>query len=273
MGRNLGYYDSDELDRPELNKCPDCECYFASEACPLCGKICPEEMRAGNRAAVKPQKRRDNSSGRVQFIPWYHTWPCILIAFCFMPLVGIILFFTSPHPRKTKIIVSCVAGGIYLLLMALMVGSHFWYWSQQSKSPVNVDLTRAEYVERCGEMTVERFYREIPEEGTFVTMEVAVVSRHVDDYNGAVYYLCRSPGGGSACIYIRDCNLEKSANYLPGDVLRVYGESAGEEVSFWEDAAAGSYPCLYVAYCEPLRETSAEKESLFLPARRAESLG
>ena len=31
MGRNLGYFDSDELDRPELNKCPECECYFATE--------------------------------------------------------------------------------------------------------------------------------------------------------------------------------------------------------------------------------------------------
>ena len=34
MGRSLGYHDSDELDRPELNKCPDCECYFASEDLP-----------------------------------------------------------------------------------------------------------------------------------------------------------------------------------------------------------------------------------------------
>ena len=68
MGRSLGYFDSEELDRPELNKCPDCECYFASEECPLCGKVCPEAFRAGNRAPVKKKKHK-NSSGRVQFIP------------------------------------------------------------------------------------------------------------------------------------------------------------------------------------------------------------
>ena len=61
MGRMLGYHDSDELDRPELNKCPDCECYFATDECPLCGKICPEEMRAGNRAPVKHKKRKNSS--------------------------------------------------------------------------------------------------------------------------------------------------------------------------------------------------------------------
>ena len=90
MGRSLGYYDSDELDRPELNKCPDCECFFASDECPLCGKICPEEMRAGNRAKVKPPKKRKNSSGRVQFIPWYHSWWFILLMMYFMPIAGII---------------------------------------------------------------------------------------------------------------------------------------------------------------------------------------
>ena len=108
MGRNLGYFDSDELDRPELNKCPDCECYFASEACPLCGRICPEEMRAGNRAKVKHKKHR-SSSGRVQFIPWYYSWWFIILVFSVSRLAGIILFATSPYSKKAKIIVTVVA--------------------------------------------------------------------------------------------------------------------------------------------------------------------
>ena len=124
MGRDLGYFDSDELDRPELNKCPDCECYFATEACPLCGKICPEEMRAGNRARVKPPtKRRGNSTGRVQFIEWYHSWWFILLMLYIFPVAGIILFFTSPHSKKSKIIVACVVLGIYALLAGLTLGS------------------------------------------------------------------------------------------------------------------------------------------------------
>ena len=60
MGRMLGSFaDDEELDRPDLNKCPDCDCFFASDACPLCKKICPEEMRAGNRKPVKHKKRKN----------------------------------------------------------------------------------------------------------------------------------------------------------------------------------------------------------------------
>ena len=58
MGRMLGAFaDDGELDRPDLNKCPDCNCFFAGNNCPICGKECPEEMRAGNRAPVKPKKQ------------------------------------------------------------------------------------------------------------------------------------------------------------------------------------------------------------------------
>ena len=39
MGRMLGSFDNpEELDRPDLNKCPDCNCFFAGDNCPLCGK-------------------------------------------------------------------------------------------------------------------------------------------------------------------------------------------------------------------------------------------
>ena len=31
MGRMLGAHDSSELDRPDLNKCPDCRCFFAGD--------------------------------------------------------------------------------------------------------------------------------------------------------------------------------------------------------------------------------------------------
>ena len=29
----------DERDYPELNKCPDCETFFASDNCPICGRM------------------------------------------------------------------------------------------------------------------------------------------------------------------------------------------------------------------------------------------
>jgi len=58
MGRLLGSHADDrELDRPDLNKCPDCGCFFPQDNCPLCGKPCPEEMRAGNRKPPKKSKK------------------------------------------------------------------------------------------------------------------------------------------------------------------------------------------------------------------------
>ena len=106
MGRMLGAFDNpQELDRPDLNKCPDCECFFAGDNCPLCGKVCPEEMRAGNRKPPKKEKRRrTNSSGRVTFVEWYHSWWCIILATVFMAPLGIILMLTSPHRTLWKVL-------------------------------------------------------------------------------------------------------------------------------------------------------------------------
>jgi hypothetical protein len=109
MGKMLGAFDNpEELDRPDLNKCPDCECYFAGDNCPLCGKECPEEMRAGNRKPPKKQRHRKGGSGRVYFIEWYHRWWCILLATLFAAPLGIILMLTSPHKKVWKVIYTVV---------------------------------------------------------------------------------------------------------------------------------------------------------------------
>lgn len=255
MGRSLGYFDSDELDRPELNKCPDCECYFATEECPLCGKICPEEMRAGNRKPVKPPKKRQNSSGRVQFISWYHSWWFIILMLYFMPIAGIILFFTSPHSKKSKIIAASIVVGVYVvggLLVTFGAGllSNLFY-----ESPVNDDISREEYVQLCEEMDVEDFYRVANDYGRYVCLELTVIEKDVehsiDVYDtGATYYHCRDLNGGEMVIYVQDCNLGTPIQFLPGDMIRVYGESAGM-MSFLDGSTYTSErPCVYMAYCE-----------------------
>ena len=252
MGRSLGYFDSDELDRPELNKCPDCECYFASEECPLCGKICPEAFRAGNRAPVKKPKKRKNSSGRVQFIPWYHSWWFIFIMFFVSRIAGLILFITSPYSKKAKIITAASVVGGYLLLLALGSG---WLWSLINQPLVNDKISREEYVQLCEPMDVEDFYRHAGDEGRYVSMELTVVEKCVeqseDIYDiGATYYRCRDRSGGELIIYVQDCNLGNPLQFLPGDMIRVYGESAGT-VSFWQNTTyTEALPCLYMAYCE-----------------------
>ena len=108
MGRMLGAFDNpQELDRPDLNKCPDCECFFAGDYCPLCGKVCPEEMRAGNRKPPKKERRRRTSSnGRVTFVEWYHSWWFILVMMLVMPIAGIILLLTSPHRTLWKVLIT-----------------------------------------------------------------------------------------------------------------------------------------------------------------------
>ena len=114
MGRMLGSFDpEDELDRPDLNKCPDCGCYFATDNCPLCGKVCPPEMRAGARVEPKKRRKRRAGSGRVQFIPWYHTWWFILLMMFWMPPVGIILFPCKHKADRGAVpgdLSECVAG-------------------------------------------------------------------------------------------------------------------------------------------------------------------
>ena len=242
MGRSLGYHDSDELDRPELNKCPDCECFFASDACPLCGRVCPEEMRAGNRAKVKKVKRK-NTSGRVQFISWYHSWWFILLMMYFMPIVGIILFFTSPHSKKSKITVAAIVVGGYLLLLLLGSG---WLWSLTNNPPVNDDISRTEYVELCEPMSVEDYYRDAYNRGNYVALELRVVDATTDQ-DGVTRYLCTNRNVESVQIILLDYSVEKKTNYMRGDMIRVYGECSGTTVSWFKEE---NIPCLYMAYSE-----------------------
>ncbi len=258
----LGYFDSDELDRPELNKCPECECYFASEECPLCGKVCPEAFRAGNRAAVKKPKKTRNSSGRVQFIPWYHTWWFILIMMFFMPVVGIILFFTSPYSKKWKII-GAVIGVLYFVLVYMGVG---WKLLDMalSEDPVNDKLSREEYVEKCEEISAEDYYR-LGErnEDMYVTMElvytghcyVSYVGTGDDLHDARMHYVFTDPSNPNVTVIVRDYQLSNVVNFLKNDRIRVYGEGDGmvpNSMNEWSGLEA-SYPCVNIAYAEVIK--------------------
>ena len=245
MGRDLGYFDSDELDRPELNKCPDCECYFATEACPLCGKICPEEMRAGNRAKVKPPKKRSHSTGRVQFINWYHSWWFILIMMYLMPIAGIILFFTSPHSKKSKIIAASIVVGAYVLLGLLALFGTGLLANLFYDAPVNDDISRAEYVQLCESMTPEEFFRNAGQEGKYVTMDLEVT--YINASDGMTAYECYGIGGDSVVVFVVDYSLDSNKVYMAGDMIRVYGECSGTTGT---EIGEEEFPLLYMAYSE-----------------------
>ena len=108
MSRNLGYFaDEGPQDFPHLNKCPECETFFESLTCPLCGKVCPEEMRAGNRKPIKSKKSHKSGwQTRPAYVPWYlSTW--FIIAMCIVqPVVGLVLTWMGYWKKGWKIAVT-----------------------------------------------------------------------------------------------------------------------------------------------------------------------
>ena len=255
MGRMLGVFDNDEeLDRPDLNKCPDCGCFFAQDDCPLCGKPCPEEMRAGRRPAVKVKKNKGGSdSGRVMFIEWYHSWWFIAIMMFIFPIAGIVLLITSPHKKRGKVIFASLAA-VYLVISTIGLGRIISVVGSMLDDPVDDSLTKDEYIAACIATGAEEFYRS-PEEykGEFIAMELKVISRaeYWDDLyydSGDVYYVCEAPEGSSYKIIIRDCFLDGSGNLITGDVITVWGEGAKEITVYDSEYMAWSGPSINVAY-------------------------
>ncbi len=260
MGRMLGAFDDEELDRPDLNKCPDCNCFFAGDFCPLCGKECPENMRAGHRAAVKPRKnkKRTSSSGRVTFIEWYHSWWFIIVMLFFFPLIGIILLFTSPHKRSQKIIFISAAA-LYLVVSTIGIGTILSGVADIFDKPVDTSLSREEYMAACQTVDAEDYYRSANQyKDEFICVRLRVVCRveYVDGFYSVsddAYYLCEAPDGSSYHIIVRDCLIDTTQNLIEGDVITVYGEGddgitvyggMGEDYRSWEG------PCINAAYLE-----------------------
>ncbi|MBR6513211.1 MAG: hypothetical protein IKT46_00105 [Clostridia bacterium] len=253
MGRLLGAHDSDELDRPDLNKCPDCGCFFPQDNCPLCGKECPEAFRAGNRKKVKHKKHK-NSSGRVRFVEWYHSWWFIAIMMVFMPVIGIILLLTSPHKKGIKITLVVIAA-VYFLVTTFGIGSIVSRVTNIFSEPVE-RLPYEEYTQKCDTVTPEDFYRSPNSyKGDFVCLELKVKSKFVDlvgyydglEYN--TYYVCTDTEYGDIEIIVRDCQKELK-NYKEGDIIAVYGEGAGMDSFDDLNYEYHQGPCIFAAYIE-----------------------
>ena len=249
MGRLLGAHDSDELDRPDLNKCPDCRCFFDGDNCPLCGKLCPEEMRAGNRAKVKPpKKRRDLYAGRTVFVAWYHSWVCIILALIISPLIGIILLATSPHKKSQKIAVIAI-GVAWLLLSTVGFGAIINLFDR----PVNTFLSREEYVAKCEDIDGEEFYRNAESYKKDYLKMTLTVKQKTQDYDGVYaeekytdYYICQTEDGFE--IIVRDCSQDGKHNFVKGDKITVYGEGGGNRTIYDAEYEPHTSPCLNGAY-------------------------
>lgn len=264
MGNPIGYFgDDEERDYPELNKCPDCETFFAGENCPLCGKPCPDEMRAGNRKAVKVKKKKgSNGNGRVQFVPWYHTtWFIVLMIFV-QPIVGLILTWTGYWKKHWKVIVTVLVVlarvGIYLL------GGLFLLFEEQLTPPevipVNTELSYTEYVAQCGEADVEELFRNVNQHlDEYVTLTVTVDGVWEDEYDYesdyTLYYQCHAHANGREWGFlVRDWRQADVFNLAAGDVITVYGQVGGMASITNYTAGTVTLPCIHMLYVDLLQE-------------------
>lgn len=255
MGRMLGAFDnSGELDRPDLNKCPDCECFFAGDNCPLCGKVCPEEMRAGNRKPPKKEKRRrTRGSNRVTFIEWYHTWWFIAVMTLFIPLVGVILLATSPYEKRKKItfiVIACV----YMLISWIGIGTVINTVIEIINPPVIVTITEDEYAARCESINAQEIWsspQEYKDKFVKLTVEISSTFEDVDSYSllGKYnrYYVCQIEGTNKY-ILIRNCILDGESNFGTGDIVTIYGEGAGMKRIYDFNYDEYNAPCINAAY-------------------------
>lgn len=259
MSKQLGYFDDDtQRDYPDLNKCPDCETFFASDNCPLCGKTCPEEMRAGNRKPIKQKKRRSaGGNGRVTFVPWYHTTLFIVIMLFFQPIIGLILAWTGYWKKHWKILVTVLVAVVYLggALFAFALNFIGEYFITE-ELPVNTDMSRAEYVETCVTTSVEELYRNAEQYvGEYVSLTVTVCGTWNDEYDYesdyTVYYECQAEEGGKVWTFlVRDYRQSDTFNLTVGDVITVYGQGGGNATIYNYTAGNLTAPCINMLYLE-----------------------
>ena len=259
MGRFIGsFMDDQELDRPDLNKCPDCGCYFAQDNCPLCGKECPEEMRAGNRKPAKKKKYKNGRSKAVEFVDWYYKWWFIILMLIVFPIIGFVLLINSPHKRSLKITAAVIAI-IYAVVSYFGIGEIIGSVKMRLEKPVDESLSYEEYVGKCRDISVEDYYRRPDDyKGDFVKASLVVAKAFSSDdsfFSAAKYteyYVCKFVGsnGQTYEILVRNCAQAGIKNLKSGDKIVVYGECAGMvEVTDTKDYARKG-PCINGAYFE-----------------------
>ena len=264
MGRLLGSHDTDDLDRPDLNKCPECGSYFApsAEYCPICSAFCPEEYRAGNRKPVRVRRQTySRASSRVTFVEWYHSWWFIALAMLLMPMVGVILLITSPHKNRQKLMF-VAAALLYTVLVSWGVGGMLIGKLRSMEQPAVTELSEPEYMAACEIVDTEDFYRQAD---GYITHKVAVslvVRQAITStsvYEGDLYpkyYLC-SDEAQTFTVLVRDCRTGERTNFLPGDTVLFWGEGMGNLHIMDTDNRTYHAPCLDAAFAKLKEEISS----------------
>lgn len=263
MGRfgspQIGYLrDNDDNDIPELNKCPDCGAFFDGDICPICKKVCPEEMKAGNRRPPKKRKKREKSNYRRVPTDLYHQTWFIIIALFISRLVGIILVWTSDWKKWVKVVVTVIAlFGVYICYAVGMVifggingnpdGSRpteYMYDTSDTESEEN-------YKAQCRPVTYAELMRDrTGNAGTYIKGEYTVVKLTEGyEYKSGRYgdYIFASDSDGHIFAFFD--RRSGGGGIVPGDKITVYGRF------FLVSAVEGSgdrqkHPIAYAGYID-----------------------
>ena len=258
MSANLGFFAEDrERDFPELNKCPDCETFFVDANCPLCGKECPEEFRAGNRKPIKAKKhRRSSGNGRVQFVPWYHSAWFIALMFFTVPILGFILMWSSHWKTHWKIIITVAILLPYLIMAIFGIVVQFTgKLHAPTNLPINLEMSESDYRETCHKIDAEALYRNSKEYvGEYVAMECTVDEAASngyytddDEYFIANVYLCRVQLEEKTLeFFVVDYRQTNKVRLAVGDKITVWGEVAGEV----ENGDSVKLPAIYARFID-----------------------
>ncbi len=257
MGRfgtpQVGFFaDERDNDIPELNQCPSCGAFFEGDVCPICQTVCPENMKAGNRAAPPKKKKKEKPVGyRVKPVFYLRTWFIILMLFTFR-LIGIVLVWLSDWKEWVKVTVTvlALAGGVLLTYLVFPLLSLL----SPREPTVNFSISEEAYRAKCAEVGCEELLRD-PQahrgEYLKITATVETVKKR---YSGGPDLLLLTDADGNR--YVVTDYRKDGKSLLTGDTVTVFGEFTGADIS---DLIGDHvvYPTVNAAYIDLIRETAS----------------
>ena len=190
----------------------------------------------------------------VQFVPWYlSTWFIILMLF-FQPIIGLILVWVGYWRKPAKIITTALV--VLYFLCTFVLGGLFGIFEfivNREDIPVNTELSRAEYIEECVDLSAETVYREANQRvGEYVALTVTVTGRWENSYDyGSDYSLyleCVAEENGKSWTFLVRDYRGDDINLAVGDVVTVYGQIGGNFSIYNQTAGEISAPGINMLY-------------------------
>jgi hypothetical protein len=173
------------------------------------------------------------------------------------PIIGLILAWTGPWKRGGKLLATMILLSPYLLggLIGILAGIGLL---SADSVPVNTELSRTEYVERCEALPAEQVWRNADGmRGDYVTMVLVVEAVWEDEeayYSGSSYprfFECSVIESGEKYTFLlHDFRQSAGVNLREGDVIRAWGQVGGNETIYNSVIGTMTSPCINMLYLE-----------------------